>query len=273
MKNKLKEELNRMRNSYLWKRDIRRHRITKKNDIKKFIETLHPIQTKFELIRLGPNKDGGYLVPNKLDGIEACFSPGVGSISEFELDCLKNKMKVFLADKSKENPFPEISAEKYNFIKKFIGCTNNDDFITMDEWVRSTKLADSSELLLQMDIEGGEYVSFINMSDNLISRFRIMVVEFHSLHQIWDPTFFEIVKTVFSKILQTHICVHIHPNNCCGIYSKKGIHIPRLAEFTFLKEDYAESTNYATDFPHRLDYNNTTNRTIPLPKNWYKSIK
>lgn len=37
-----------------------------------------------DLIRLGPNGDGGYLVPDDLTGIEACFSPGVCATSEFE---------------------------------------------------------------------------------------------------------------------------------------------------------------------------------------------
>jgi len=267
----IKEKLNRMRNSYLYKKDTRRHRVTDKNSITKLIETLHPIQTEFELIRLGPNRDGGYLVPDILNGIEACFSPGVGSVSEFELDCIKNSMRVFLADKSKESPHPNISKEKYNFIKKFVGCTNNDDFITMDDWVKSANLSDSSDLLLQMDIEGGEYASFINMSDALIKRYRIMVIEFHSLHQIWDPMFFDIVKTVFNKILQTHIIVHIHPNNYSGIYSKKSIEIPRAAEFTFLRKDCAINTNFATSFPHKLDYDNTTNKSVSLPKNWFKS--
>jgi hypothetical protein len=261
---------NKLRHFFLNK-GIILQRATDKSNVLKLLEDLYPIRSEFELIRLGPNGDGGYLTPNDLEGIEACFSPGVDKISGFELDCLKYKMKVFMADKSVEMPNLDISEEEYNFIKKFVGCTNNDEFITIDDWVKSSDISDSSDLLLQMDIEGGEYNSIINMTDSLINRFRIMVIEFHSLQDLWNPHFFSLNKTVFDKILQTHICVHIHPNNCCGIHSQFGVEIPRIAEFTFTRKDRIKIKNYETIFPHSLDFDNTKNGSISLPKDWYKS--
>jgi hypothetical protein len=53
--------------------------VTEKTRIINLIQSLAPQTTDKALIRLGPNKDGGYLVPNDLDGIEACFSPGVSA--------------------------------------------------------------------------------------------------------------------------------------------------------------------------------------------------
>jgi hypothetical protein len=122
-----------------------------------------------------------------------------------------------------------------------------------------------------MDIEGDEYYSLINMSDSLMNRFRIMVIEFHSLHNLWNPYYFNLNKIVFDKILQTHICVHIHPNNYWGIDSRFGVEIPRIAEFTFIRKDRVTDKTFAHSFPHKLDYDNTENKTISLPKNWYKS--
>jgi hypothetical protein len=257
--------------SHFGKKGILLARATDKKKITNLIERLYPFQIQTDLIMLGPKGDGGYLVPNDLDGIEACFSPGVGIISEFELDCLEYGIKVYMADKSVEKPNLNISEDKYDFIKKFVGCTNNDDFITMDHWVNSNCQSEKSELLLQMDIEGGEYNSLINMTDSLMNRFRIMVIEFHSLQDLWNPHFFNLNKTVFDKILQTHICVHIHPNNCCGIDSRFGVEIPRVAEFTFIRKDRVGIKKFEYSFPHKLDYDNTKNKTISLPKNWYKS--
>lgn len=257
--------------SFLEKKGEMITKATERKKITDLIESLYPFHIQNDLVRLGPNGDGGYLVPNDLDNIEACFSPGVDKISEFELDCLKHGMKIFLADKSVENPNFNLPDDKYDFIKMFVGCTNNDEFITMDDWVNSKCKSDNSDLLLQMDIEGGEYNSLINMSDNLIKRFRIMVIEFHWLDNLWDPYFFNLNRTVFNKILQTHVCVHIHPNNCCGIGSRFGLEIPRIAEFTFIRKDRVKIKNYVSKFPHDLDYDNTKNKTISLPKVWYKS--
>jgi len=247
-------------------------RNTPKGKIIKLIKKLHPLQTQFNLIRVGPNKDGGYLVPNDLSGIQACFSPGVDDMSEFEFWCFNNGMEIYLADKSVDKINLDISKCKYNFIKKHIGCTNNEDFITLDKWIISNISKENSELLLQMDIEGGEYESLISISDALMKRFRILVIEFHSLHKLWNPDFFQFAEIVFNKILQTHSCVHIHPNNYDRIYSKNGVQIPKVMEFTFLRKDRISFSNYESKFPNKLDFDNTTkNKQITLPKDWYKS--
>lgn len=267
MKNKIKKVVV----SQLAKKGILLTKATNKVKVTNLIKSLYPFQIQTKLIRLGAKGDGGYLVPDDLDGIEAVFSPGVDKMSEFEQDCLKYGMKAYMADKSVDKPNLNISEDKYDFIKKHVGCTNNDELITMDNWVNSNIPSDKTELLLQMDIEGGEYNSLINMSDSLMKRFRIMVIEFHELQDFWNPHFFNLSQAVFNKILQTHFCVHIHPNNCCGIHSRLGVEIPRVAEFTFIRKDRVEIKNFQKNFPHELDYDNTNNKTIPLPSNWYKS--
>jgi len=237
-----------------------------KDKVLKLIERLHPVKTQFELIRLGPNRDGGYLVPDCLDDIEACFSPGVARVSEFEHDCLKRGMKIFMADKSVEKPNWDIPEDRYSFEKKFIGCTNNGAYITFDSWFQSTGLTSDTELLLQMDIEGGEYATIMNMSDELMSRFKVIIIEFHRLKHLWNKGFFELAETVFKKILQTHYCIHLHPNNFKGIkgsvYSQFGIDIPKVMEFSFIRKDVAEIKGFQTQFPHPLDFDNTRTKIL-----------
>lgn len=262
---------NRISSKELEQKGFMIQKMTEKDWIVKLIESLHPVQTQNELIRLGPNGDGGYLVPNDLDGIEACYSPGVDTMSEFELACLKHGMNIYMADGSVEKPNIDLPEDQYSFIKKYIGCLNNDVYTTLDDWVKSTSSTETTDLLLQMDIEGGEYHSLMNLSSSLLNRFRIMAIEFHSLDQLWDPYFFYFAKPIFDKILQTHVCVHIHPNNCQRTSSKLGVEIPVVAEFTFLRKDRIKTMSYASNFPHSLDYDNTPNEHIVLPQNWYKA--
>lgn len=236
--------------------------------IKTLIEKLRPLDIGIDLIRLGPKGDGGYLLPNDLYEIEACFSPGVDKISDFEADCHKQGMKIFLADKSVDKP--NLKIERYSFLKKYIGTTNDDDFITMDQWINESGVVRESDLLLQMDIEGSEYISILNTSDNLMKRFRIIVIEFHSLEKLWNPEFYNIANETFSKLLKTHTCVHIHPNNFLGIDKQFGIEIPRLAEFTFIRKDRVKNKKKQIRIPHPLDFDNTDKEHISLPEIWWK---
>ncbi len=238
--------------------------------VKTLIEKLFPVHTDKELIRVGPNGDGGYLIPNDLDGIKACFSPGVDVMSDFEKACFDLGMQLFLADRTVDKPNLDLGPENYNFLKKHIGCTDNAEFTTLDSWVNSFELGDS-DLLLQMDIEGAEYASIINASNALLKRFRILVFEFHNLDEFWNPRFFNMVALALNKILETHTCVHIHPNNCCGTEAKFGLEIPRMAEFTFLRNDRINHKEFAKTFPHQLDFDNENKTPVTLPKCWYKN--
>ena len=239
-----------------------------KHKVLNLIKKLRPLDVGIDLIRLGSVRDGGYLVPDDLNNIKACFSPGVSSISDFEKDCSRYNMELFLADKSVDKP--HLEGVRYDFTKKFIGCVSNDDFITMDDWVNLKDREKKNDLLLQMDIEGAEYISFVNMSDTLLKRFRIIVVEFHDLQKLWMDHFYSLADVVFSKILQNHTCVHVHPNNYCGMDSQDGIEIPRVAEFTFLRNDRFEKSKPRTTFPHPLDSDNyELYPHVSLPKSWY----
>ncbi len=241
--------------------------LTPKPSMQSLLQKLHPVRAGKELIRLGPNGDGGYLVPDDLAGIEACFSPGVSMISGFEKACAERGMKVFMADKSVDKPAD--SHALFHFTKKFVGASTYVDYVTMDHWVDSSLPKSGSDLLLQIDIEFSEYETFLNVSDPLMSRFRIIVAEFHYLEGLWALPFFYLASRTFEKILQTHACVHIHPNNCKPPLDKWGFSMPAVAEFTFVRRDRQGESAHVTTFPHPLDFDNTANPHFALPKCWY----
>lgn len=240
---------------------------TDPDDLKLLINRLKPIAYEKELIRMGSNHDGGYLIPNDLDDIQAVFSPGVSDNADFEADCAKLGMKVFLADASVESS--PIINKNFHFTKKYIGVTTNHNFMTLDDWVNLSLENKESDLLLQIDIEGFEYEAFLGMSDNLMKRFRIIVAEFHDLDQLLNSPFFKISSRAFEKITQTHYCVHIHPNNQNGLLKIADIEIPRVAEFTFIRKDRVKSFTLPKEYPHPLDRDNVTGKTLNLPKCWY----
>jgi hypothetical protein len=241
---------------------------TKVEQLRELIQNLHPVHAGVDLVRLGPQTDGGYLAPDDLEGIQACFSPGVSFQSGFELDCANRGMLVFMADQSVD--CPSSTHRYFHFTKTNLGVTTSADSMTLDDWVAESLPGSQSDLLLQMDVEGCEYEVILGVSDKLLSRFRIIIVEFHWLDQLWSFPFFRVASRAFAKLLQTHICVHIHPNNYESTLHHGGLTIPKLAEFTFLRRDRVANPTFVTHFPHELDADNTSNLPLTLPPCWYR---
>jgi len=237
------------------------------SEISDLILSLHPLDSGVELIRLGPDGDGGYLIPDDLEGIEYAFSPGVSTESGFEEDLARRGLRIFLADFAVDEPAE--ANPHFVFDKQFVGCVSDDTFTTMDEWKNSKLPGYTDDLILQMDIEGAEFEALLSTSADLLSQFRIMVIEFHFLHQLFNKPYFDLSSQVFKKLLQTHSVVHIHPNNCCGSVRAKRIEVPRVAEFTFYRNDRLRQHAYCGTFPHALDRDNTAKPTLILPECWY----
>ena len=68
------------------------------------------------------------------------------------------------------------------------------------------------------------------------------------------------------------IC-HVHPNNCCGIFSHGGVDIPRVFEVTFIRNDKIEEVkiNDKIHLPHKYDRANLVYEpSIKMPIEWWK---
>lgn len=237
-------------------------------DVRRIVRALRPIDGGRKLVRLGPGGDGGYLVPDDLAGIEYAFSPGVSNESGFETDLAARGMQVFLADHSVDGP-AEPNA-KFTFVKKNVGAFSDETCTTLAAWKDAAIPGYGGDLLLQMDIEGGEYETLLAAESALLAQFRIMVIEFHYVHELLNRRFYEIASRTFEKLLKTHSVVHLHPNNCCGSVKSGDLELPRIAELTWHRNDRLRQRTPRRDFPHPLDRDNTRKKTLVLPPCWYE---
>src|SRR4051812_33041026 len=100
---------------------------TDTEDVLRVLRSLWPVDSGYPLIRLGPDGDGGYLVPDDLDGIKYAFSPGVSTESGFEAALAARGQRVFLADYSVDGP----AQPNPNFVfdKKYVGCVSDDTYM------------------------------------------------------------------------------------------------------------------------------------------------
>ena len=237
-------------------------------ELDQFFKKLCPQQTEHKLIRIGSEKDGGYLVPDDLDDISAVFSPGVAMTADFELYFANKGVKCFLADYSVNAPPVEHS--NFLFPKKYLGIENNEVFMTLQSWVDQSGQSDQ-EMLLQMDIEGAEFGVLLRADSSTLRKFRIIIIEFHSLTDLYHKHGYELINHAFGKLLAEFIPVHIHPNNVGNPVKWREFSIPPFVEITFIRKDRVRSCQPITSLPHVLDKPCVIDSAdFNLPDCWYK---
>jgi hypothetical protein len=239
------------------------------SSVAKFVADNKVVSVGHELVRIGSKADGGYLLPDVLDGISKCFSPGVDVSSEFE-DALAEQygIECYLADYSVDGPASENAL--FHFDKKFLGTRNDDKFMRLEDWVDKYAGKDTSDLLLQMDIEGAEFAVLLDTPQSILKRFRMMAIEFHSMETAFEIGAFPIIQSVFEKLAEHFTIAHIHTNNYQRIWKRGDVDIPSVMEITFLRNDFVKRDDKALTFPHPLDVLNEQDKPPRhLPKCWW----
>lgn len=227
------------------------------DQIRDVVQLLTPVGIDRELIRIGSPTDGGYLVPDDLEGIEACFSPGTANTKDFEDELAQRfSIKSYMCDYSSDIErfkTPLIPGLQF-FEKKWLDIGGEEDTIDINEWV-SENSSSENDLMLQMDIEGAEWRNLLNATDVTLKRFRIVVLEIHGLDLLRDRGFLDgVFRPVIERLAKYFVCVHAHPNNCCGNYAfSEDCIVPRVLELTYLRKDRYAKGNGKLRLPHPCD--------------------
>jgi len=222
-----------------------------------FFSKFQPVDNGFELIRIGNNGDGGYLLPDDFVGISHCFSAGCDLAWTFEkhLDVEYGIFSEILDSLDKK---PLDLGPSQNYTPAWLGHKNSLNSITLDTWLNN-QVGSRDSLILQMDIEGFEWQIFSQISDKTLNRFRTIVVEFHNLDNLLNYKLFRnSYEPAITNILRNFDVVHFHPNNCCGQLSFGDCMFPRVFEVTFHNRSRAKFIKNQRSTPNALDVKNVS---------------
>ena len=233
----------------------------------RFFAAVKPVETEHALIRLGGDGDGGYLVPDDLAGIDACFSPGVDLVANFEAALIERGMQTFQIDGSvAQSP---LDHERNQFERKDLGIVTRDNVITLDDWVND-KAPGTSELILQMDIEGAEWLALAQVSEAVLKRFRVIVLELHFLDYAFDNLGSMVIAPVLERLSVYFDIVHLHANNMIEALGPTGAELAPIMEMTLLRKDRSSVRKPVSSLPHPLDQDNVPDRpSVVVPKSMY----
>ena len=117
----LKEKFLDLLNLYIEKK-------TAKSDILRVLKKLLPFKIDHNLLRLGEDNDGGYLIPNDFYGIKNNYSAGVGELTKFEKD-LEERFSIKSNMVDFNHIDPKIFPKNSKFLKKKIGIISSENEI------------------------------------------------------------------------------------------------------------------------------------------------
>lgn len=239
---------------------------TQKKDISKILKRLLPYKTGFDLIRLGNDNDGGYLVPDDLSNISRNYSAGVGDLTKFEED-LEEKYSIPSSMVDFNDVDPKLLPKKSKFIKKKIGISSYEENLSINDWLDN----ESGEIILKMDIEGDEYLTLSSMSDKNLKKIRILVIEIHDLRHLRNYSFFKTFEKVLLKLNNFFYVCHLHINNVSKVKDIGGYSVPDMLEVTLIRKNRVKNfTNQFASIPHKLDQKTVLKqKEIFLDKKWY----
>lgn len=239
-------------------------RATPNTRVLALIERLRLKSPAIPLKRIGPEGDGGYIVPDDLEGIVGCLSPGVAEECGFDLEIAQHGIPVIMADASVDAP--PIAHECFRFVKRYVGPVDDGNFVTLQTLAAGVG---NGDLLVQMDIEGAEYPVLANLDDDFLRRVRIFVIEFHRLEDLFSASGFKRIEAAFDRLLKFHIPVHAHPNNIEKPITLGGLTVPPSMEFTFLRNDRSSFSASPPTLPRPDDFDNVPGkRPVRLPAIW-----
>jgi len=235
-----------------------------------FYRQLWPVSTGYQLIRIGGDKDGGYLVPDVLSGIQLCLSPGTAGYVELE----KQLGQIYgipslLCDP--EEDAPDKLPEYMRFDRIALAGVTGKGTMTLGDWTKKYALEDSFPYILTMDIEGSEVEVINSLSEEELLKIRIATIEFHYLHSLHTKEVTEYTIGLYSaveRMSQYFDVVHMRPNNHCPFYlpaitTEKKLTAYSCIEVTFLSKmmrKHPPRMLEITELPNPLDILNNPDK-------------
>lgn len=200
-----------------------------------------------DLIRLGKNNDGGYLV-NKEDVTKSShlLSFGIGEDISFEIQFTDNNewSGVTAYDSTIGNEHDHFFIGRHKLNKENIGTYNINEVI-----------GDRRDIFLKCDIDGSEYEILYDLIKNA-DKFTGVVIEFHDLSRNYS-NFNELTNFISKFDLRL---VHTHINNYAYVVmSDTNTYVPDVLELTFSSSKKNTDLRKKIYLPHILDMPNNPN--------------
>jgi hypothetical protein len=224
---------------------------------KAIVNQLSVNYTTNDLIRLGKNNDGGYVIlKSSLNYYKSLLSFGIAGDISFEKSFQEsNGCVVNCFDPSIDN-LPEALVDS-SFFKLGIDSKTHDEYVNLDKALKLSKIDLESKIFMKMDIEGYEWdVLGDSSSFEILKNFEQIVMELHIKYLIGKSKFWlpiELVKRYFilKRLKKYFYLYNTNANNVCGYIKFKSFVFPNVVEVSLINKrfqnEFSNNLNQPSD--------------------------
>ncbi len=211
-----------------------------------------------ELIRMGNENDGGYIMLDDLPGGIA-YSFGIAQNVAWDKDMASRGYDVYMYDHTIDG-LPEENA-RFHWSKLGIadGVSHDERLKTLEELLAMNHHENERDMILKMDVEGAEWGFLESVKPEILTQFSQIAFEFHGMN---SPQLSGRILSVLRKINTTHQLVHLHRMNH-GYYVCRGgkIFCNQIEVLYAKRGSYKFIQDYEAALPLSVD--TPTNNDIP----------
>lgn len=207
------------------------------------------------LVRVGGDGDGGYLMFDKFSKASVAYSIGIGTNIKWDNDISSRGYDVYMYDHTVSKKDLPVLNDRLHFFQKGLSESISIDskFMSLSEMLQQNDHIQRNDMILKMDIEGAEWRVLKHLDDKIMQCFDQFVVEYHGL---MNKSNWGIYSEVLSKVSKTHQAIHVHGNNACEYAVIDGRRFPDTLEVSYVRKAERQLEKHIVMLPEFLDERN-----------------
>jgi hypothetical protein len=214
----------------------------------------------FKKIRLGNKHDGGYIFIDDFAPISAVISCGISNDVTCDVALADLGKDILQYDHTVEGP--PVNHPRFHFHKQAIDAFRTiPGSVPLWEATNAAGEPTKPDLLLKIDIDGGEWETFANFPTETMKRFRQIICEFHWCSRLIDQAYYSQCLRAITNIREQFFPTHLHANNFVPFANVMGVAVPEVFEVTFLNKEFYRPAQRQKRAP--TDVDNPNNPDAP----------
>ncbi|MHB1903751.1 MAG: class I SAM-dependent methyltransferase [Ferrimicrobium sp.] len=234
-------------------------------DLESLLAPATPLGATF--VRVGGDNDGGYVMVDRGLNDTSVYNFGIGAEVTWDQAMADRGNTIYQFDHTIEEPPPVVG--KTVFQRLGLGAITADGFVSLGDALRRNGDQDRDDLVLNIDIEGGEWDILPTFDEKDMTPFSQIVIELHNLLAwVHDIDFRDRVMCSLDVLNQTHQIVHVHANNYGGRGVAGSVMSYDVLEATLLRRADWKFVAHRDTLPLALDRPNAPHRDEFSLGNW-----